>query len=219
MIRALICDLDNTLFSPSSLPRDILQPVIDAVLSGNVGPDRVDEAVLHRALEEGWRRPFDAVAREYALPPWVLETWMRINQRLEVATPLEPFPDVEHLWRTAPRRFLVTTGFRRFQESKVRALGFDSRFEDVIIDAVDDPVRIGKEHAFRGILGRCALSPAEVLVLGDSGESELAVGGQLGMTTVQVLRDGVEPAPHASFRISSCEALPGILTRLETASA
>jgi hypothetical protein len=36
------------------------------------------------------------------------------------------------------------------------------------------------------------LAATEVLVVGDSAESELRVGRELGMVTVQVLRDGVD---------------------------
>jgi putative hydrolase of the HAD superfamily len=215
MIRALICDLDNTLFSPSTIPADVVQPVIDAVLEANVGSGAVDPFVLTRALDEGWHRPFDLVARDHDLPDWVLSVWLRENARLEVTMPLELFPDTECLWTTPLPRFLVTTGFRRFQESKVRALGLGPRFDAVIIDAVDEPVRKGKERIFREILTDHPFPAEAFLVLGDSADSEIAAGNRLGMVTVQVQRDGVEPAEHANYHIRTCLELPDILRSLE----
>jgi putative hydrolase of the HAD superfamily len=40
---------------------------------------------------------------------------------------------------------LVTSGFRRLQDSKIRALGFASLFEAIHVDAIDEAERKGKE--------------------------------------------------------------------------
>lgn len=213
---ALICDLDNTLFSPRTIPREVLQPVFDAVLAANAGASRADPELLTRALEEGWKRPFDVVAEQYALPAWVLGVWSRANGSLEVQGPLPLFDDVGWLWSLPLRRFLVTTGFRSFQESKVRALGIAGRFEAVLVDAIDDGAPEGKQALFARIVERHGIEPSRVVVLGDSAESEIAAGNRLGMITVQVVREGIAPAQAADFRISSCVELPGILRALDS---
>jgi putative hydrolase of the HAD superfamily len=218
-VKALICDLDNTLFSPRTIPREVLQPVLDALFAANTGTSRVEPEALARALEEGWRRPFNEVVREHALPPWVLETWARANRILEVPSALPLFDDVACLWDLPLRRFLVTTGFRRFQESKVRALGLAERFEAVLVDDVDDAVRLGKEGIFRRILQHADLVADQVVVLGDSAESEIAAGSRLGMITVQIVREGIVAAERADFRIRSCAELPEILQAMEAGAA
>ncbi|MBK6428638.1 MAG: hypothetical protein IPF82_21330 [Blastocatellia bacterium] len=50
--------------------------------------------------------------------------------------------------------FLVTTGFRDFQESKVDALGIRERFVEVIVDDIDGHVRLGKFRIFGELLDR-----------------------------------------------------------------
>jgi putative hydrolase of the HAD superfamily len=144
----------------------------------------------------------------------VLDVWKRESTKLEVLEPLRLFDDVGSLWTLSLRRFLVTTGFRRFQESKVRALGIENQFEAVLVDAVDEPARKGKDGLFRQILEHCELDSSQVVVLGDSPESEIAVGNRLGMVTVQMLREDVAPTKHARFRIQSCAELPNILRLL-----
>ena len=60
------------------------------------------------------------------------------------------------------QRFLVTSGFRRLQESKVRALGFADWFAAIYIDAIDEPNRRGKHGFFQDILSaRIACGPTK----------------------------------------------------------
>src|SRR5258705_1793731 len=46
------------------------------------------------------------------------------------------------------QRFLVTSGFRRLQESKVRALGFADWFAGIYIYAIDESNRRGENSLF-----------------------------------------------------------------------
>ena len=82
------------------------------------------------------------------------------------------------------QRFLVTSGFRRLQESKVRALGFADWFAGIYIDALDEPDRRGKHGFFQDILSAHGLRPDEVLVVGDNSDSEIEAGNRLGMPGV-----------------------------------
>jgi len=47
------------------------------------------------------------------------------------------------------QRFLVTSGFRQLQESKVRALGCADWFAAIDIEAIDEPNRRGKHGFFQ----------------------------------------------------------------------
>jgi len=51
------------------------------------------------------------------------------------------------------------------------------------------------------------LHPADVLVVGDSFESEIDAGNRLGMRTVQILRDGVQRTDRAIYHITSLAEL------------
>ncbi|MGH7703534.1 MAG: HAD family hydrolase [Gemmatimonadales bacterium] len=214
MIKALICDLDNTLFATDGISAEVVQPVIDALLAANIGVDAVGVEALYRAIDDCWHRPFDLVAQEYGLSDRLRAAWHSASASLRVTEPLTPYADVPTLALLPLTRFLVTSGYRRFQESKISALGISHLFERVYIDALDDLNRQGKERIFRGILGRHGWAPAEVLVLGDSAESELAAGRRLGMPTIQVLRRGVTRAAEVRFWIRGLEELAPMIDRL-----
>ena len=156
---------------------------------------------IEHALAAARRRPFDAVAEEFHLPAALHAAWAAANAVLEVAVPLAPYDDVGALARLALPRFLVTTGFRRFQESKIAALGIGHLFDAIYVDALDAPEREGKAGIFCRLVTEHELTPAEVFVVGDSAESELRIGRELGMVTVQVLRDEIAPCAWADRRI------------------
>jgi FMN phosphatase YigB (HAD superfamily) len=211
VIRALISDLDNTLYSARTVSRSTLQPLFDAVRNANRAAAILPEPRLENALEACWDRSFDQVAREYALPETLCRAWQAAATQLEVAEPLESYADVSVLWTLPLRLFLVTTGYRRFQESKIAALGLAPRFQAIYVDAIEESTRIGKEGLFRRLLAEHQLVPEEVLVLGDSEESEIAAGRRLGLRTIQVLRERTVPAPTADWQIRSLHELPRIL--------
>lgn len=216
MIRALICDLDNTLFSADSIPAVLLDPIVDAVRKANSGPDAIPDEQLADAIAAFRRVSFDRVVDSYRLPPAVRDAWVQAMVKLRVTGHLIPFPDVRALAALRLRRFLVTTGYRGLQESKVRALGIGDLFEAVHVDALDDPAtRPGKRGLFRSILAEHRFAPSEVVVLGDSAESEIAAGNRLGIPTVQVLRSGVERCEEAQFRIVDLTELRAVIAELD----
>lgn len=213
-IRALFLDLDNTLFPTRAVPRETVQPVLDAITRANERVGALDEQKLAAVLDDCWRFAFDAVVRRHGLPPEISEAMHAASRQLRVDVPLEPYPDVEVIGRLPLLRFLVTTGHRVLQESKVAALRIADYFDAIYIDDLSEPGPPGKGSLFAGILKAHDLAPREVLVIGDSAESEIAAGNRLGIPTVQILRPGVEPCAAASFRLASLHELPPLIARL-----
>lgn len=189
----VIFDLDNCLAPADEPGRDLLEPVFRAVRETNNG--RLSEEELQAAFEACWGRAFDAVAREHDFSEEMREAGWREFARVEVTVPMRGYGDLEVLPALGDRRFLVTSGFRRLQESKVRALGLGDMFDEVVIDALDEPDRRGKERVFADLVVQYRLDPAQVLVVGDDPESELASARKLGLRAVQMARPGIAPAP------------------------
>ncbi|MFQ3616473.1 MAG: HAD hydrolase-like protein [Cyanobacteriota bacterium] len=69
------------------------------------------------------------------------------------------------------------------------------------------------EAACQTILNAHCLSPAEVLVVGDNPDSELAAGNRLGICTVQTLRPGVEKSKLATHHIHTLGELKALVNR------
>jgi FMN phosphatase YigB (HAD superfamily) len=215
VIRALFVDLDNTLFRTRSIPRAVVRPLRAALAAANCGPDALEPATLAAVLADTWRRPFDVVARDYALPLTLCAAWEAASAELVVTVPLRPYADVWALGDLNVHRVLVTTGFRRLQESKVTALGIAPLFDRVVVDALGEPGRAGKAGIFRALLRELGLGPAEALVVGDSADSEIAAGNGLGIPTVQVLRRGAVRAESATHHVRTLRQLPALVAALD----
>ena len=218
MLRAAVFDLDHTLFDPRTLPDTLFSEVTVRVRAAAAG--LVPAAALEAALEDAWRLPFDRVVAHHRLPEAVTTAWHDAVSAVEVTEPLEPYPDVPSgLEQLALRRFLLTTGFRRLQESKLRELGIASLFVAVYVDALDPPGPLGKRALLERLLVEHGLTPPEVVVVGDRADDELSAARDLGMVAVQVLRPGVVASPEVVWKIPDLKALPAVLTQLAAAGA
>jgi FMN phosphatase YigB (HAD superfamily) len=142
----------------------------------------------------------------------MLAAGWEVSLRIEVEAPMHGYNDLGTLPEFPAMLFLVTSGFRRLQESKIRALQFGSLFEAIHVDAIDEADRKGKEGIFKDILKSHHLSPEEVLVVGDNPGSEIAAGNRLGMRTVQILREDVPRGSNATHYIHSLSELKGLIT-------
>ena len=209
MIRAIIFDLDNCLSGADEPGKGLLEPVFDAIRRVNHG--RLSDEALAEAFSDCWRHPLDFVAKKHGFTEDMLGAGWAVSVRLEVATPMRGYADLRTLAELPVLRFLVTSGFRRLQESKIKALGFERLFTAIYVDAIDEADRKGKQSTFEGILNDYRLRPEEVLVVGDNPDSEIEAGNRLAITTVQVLRAGVPRGNNASHYIDDLAELKGLL--------
>ena len=214
-LRAIIVDLDNTVFPSATIPYRVLAPAIEALRSANTGPRALDDALVAKVIAESWTTAFDSVATKYHLSPEIQNAWTRAMSTIRLIEKIEPFADVWALSRIPALRALVTTGYRIFQESKVAALDVQDLFDEIHIDALDDGhARLGKRAIFEGICRRHGIKPRDVLVAGDDPQSELRVGATLGMRTVQVLRSGVSSSADCEFHVNDFVELAALFNKL-----
>ncbi len=202
---AIIFDLDNCLSAADEVGTELFEPAFAAIRRANHG--RLDEATLASAFSDCWRHALDHVAAKHGFSSEMLKAGWDALRQVEVTKPMHGYSDLSVLQSIKASKFLVTSGFRRLQESKIRALGIQSLFTKILVDAIDDAERRGKELLFRDLMQEYRLQPSEVLVVGDNPESEIAAGNRLGLTTVQILRPGVTRSESASRHITSLKEL------------
>ncbi len=210
MIRAIIFDLDNCLSAADEVGRDLLEPVFVAIRRANNG--KLSGEALEEALADCWYYPLDFVAREHGFSDEMFAAAWEVATRTEVKTPMRGYSDIGMLAELPALLFLVTSGFRRYQESKIRALGFERLFEAIYIDAIDDAARKGKQVIFKDILTTYRFAAAEVLVVGDNPDSEIEAGNRLGIITVQILREGVSRGSNATHYVHHLGELKELMT-------
>jgi FMN phosphatase YigB (HAD superfamily) len=209
MIRALIFDLDSCLAAADEVGDTLFAAAFQAIRSAS--DVHISEDRLRAAFADCWRFPFDFVADKYGFSPAMRSAGFAAFSQVEVRQPIYGYGDLAVLAEIRAKLFLVTSGFRRLQESKVKALGIRHLFTEVHIDAIDESRPKGKLQVFEAIIKTHQLAPREVLVVGDNPESEIVAGKKLGMTTIQTLRPGVPASPAATHHIRNLAELKRFL--------
>ncbi len=209
MIKAIIFDLDRCILNPKSLDVDILDPVLAPLYASNVSAElkqKMSEVLWHTAFE-------DAVVL-YGVPADIAQR-MRVEcRRLEIPAGKEiySYGDESYIPALPVKKFLVTSGFRNFQTSKITKLGIAGMFDGIFIDESDDlTIRKKKKKIFEEILGANDLQKEEVLVVGDNPISELKAAKELGIVAIQTLRPGVQKWDQADYHVTSLSELAELI--------
>jgi FMN phosphatase YigB (HAD superfamily) len=166
VIKAIIFDLDNCLSPAVEVGARLFEPAFEAIRRANRGT--LTDAELKEAFSDCWRHPLDFVATRHRFSKEMLDAGWDVFAQIGVEVPMRGYPDLDVLAELPVQRFLVTSGFRRLQESKVRALGIEHLFAEIYIDAIDEPDRQGKPRIFETILDRHELRELAQLDRGTS---------------------------------------------------
>jgi putative hydrolase of the HAD superfamily len=208
MTDAIVFDLDSCISAADEPGRQLFARAFAAIEAANQGSH--SESDLALAFADMWRLPFDFVSKKYAFTQPMRDAGWRAFLAIEVTTPMRGYGDLSVLRELNVRRFLVTSGFRRLQESKIRALNIASLFTDIVVDAIDEPGARGKLAIIQELMRTHQLIASRMLIVGDNPDSELAAGRKLGIRTVQTLRPGVPRDQKATHHISSFHELPAL---------
>jgi putative hydrolase of the HAD superfamily len=193
MKKALILDLDNTIYPVSSISENLFGALFD-ILDQHAEIINADDAeAVDKIKEEMTRRPFQHIADEFSLNEEVRNEMIEMLRNMAYAQPMKPFDDYQHV-RTIPLdKFLVTTGFSKLQWSKVKMLGIEDDFKHIHI--VDPDInQLTKKDIFAGIMRTHNYAPGDLLVIGDDPESEIKAAKALGIDTF--LYDPANKHPH-----------------------
>ena len=179
MKRALILDLDNTIYPVSSIAADVFNRLFALIdeEGGDLSPE--DKA---KAKDELTRRPYHSVAERYSFSTELKNKGYEMLKAFSYDGPMYAFEDYGSIRAIKLTKFLVTTGYSKLQWSKVKALGLEPDFAEIHI--VDPEISsLTKKDVFADILKRHNYSADEVLVIGDDPESEIKAAIDLGIET------------------------------------
>lgn len=205
--KAIFFDLDRCIFDTSTLGEEVLRAVAAPLLHADVSEvqrQKMGELLLTTGLDDA--------AAAVGLPEATVRAMRETYRTLSVPTSAQTYGDEHCIRELSTAKILVTTGYHRFQMAKVAALGIAALFDEIIVDALDEPgARKGKQQIFTELLARYGLAPNEVLVVGDNPLSELSAGKALGIPTVQTLRPGVTYWKGADHHVRSLCELSAVL--------
>lgn len=207
MIRALILDLDNTIFNTASISPVIFKELFALMdkYKGEIGAEKLEEA---KALLS--KKAFQIIADQYGFNQELKEQGMDLLRKTTYDYPIVPFTDYTYIKQMHLDKYLVTMGFQKMQESKVRMLDLYNDFIEVHVNDPDQTDET-KKDVFESILHRHHYEPKEVLVIGDDPDSEIKAAKDLGMPSLLYDPRDEYGADIADYKIGNYQELKGII--------
>ncbi|MDB5112673.1 MAG: family hydrolase [Mucilaginibacter sp.] len=203
MKKALIFDLDNTIYPVSSIADELFESLFSVVEEYR---DLLGNAELQNIKEEFTRRPYQEVADKYNFSKALKQKGLNHLQNITYNKPITTYEGYEEV-KTLPHvKFLVTSGFTNLQNSKVKMLGIENDFLEIHI--VDPQIAsLTKKDIFANILLKYNYSRNEVLVIGDDPESEIKAAKSLGIDTFLFDPLNKYPNEEVSYRSDKLVAI------------
>jgi putative hydrolase of the HAD superfamily len=210
MKRALILDLDNTIYPVSSIADNLFGKLF-RILDQYAGSINIsDNERVNKIKDEMTRRPFQHIAYEFNLDDELRDKMIDVLKNMTYDLPMQPFEDYEHIRSIPLEKFLVTTGFIKLQMSKIKMLGIEQDFKTIHI--VDPEVNdLTKKDVFAEIMDTHNYSPDELLVIGDDPESEIKAARALGIDTVLYDPRNKYPEAVVTYRADNFKKVAEIL--------
>lgn len=209
----LVFDLDNCILDTATQGEGSFKPVLDVLHRSKLPRDKKTEVE-----RDFWTTALDDVLKKHGVGNHLSRALRSTQLTVTVLpdSPLRTYGD-EHIIPQLPgRKVLLTSGYTAFQNSKLNHVGIRSMFEAIHIDALDDPkTRLGKKAILAELMEEYGCSPEDVVVIGDSGSSELSAGKALGMKTVQTLRPNVKKWDDADYHVENLQQLAELLQGMD----
>lgn len=200
--KAIIYDLDNTIYPVSAIGDILFKPLFDLIAES--GQHNNDYDAIRKAI---MRTPFRLVAQRFNFSNMLTQQGIDLQEELEYNKAIAPFEDYPEIHNIPADRFLVTTGFQKMQLSKIKHLGIENDFKEI---HVVNPAITSKKEVFADILQRYNYKPKEVLVVGDDPESEIAAAKALGIPTVLYDKNSKGASDEADYTITHFGGLSAI---------
>jgi putative hydrolase of the HAD superfamily len=189
--KAIIFDLDNTIYSVYSIGHILFAPLFDLIeQEGTQLPH------MEKIRDEVMRRPFQQIAKDYRFSEELTHRSIDLLKQLVYEAPIAPFEDYALVKQLPMDKYLVTTGFRNMQQSKVDRMGLQNDFLEIHIV---DPSTSNKtkKDVFADIVQRHGYAKEDVLIVGDDLHSEIKAAQELGIDAVWYDKYGrYEPTPE-----------------------
>ncbi|GAA4920424.1 HAD family hydrolase [Mucilaginibacter defluvii] len=199
MIRALIYDLDNTIYPVESIADEVFAGLFKLIDNQAEG---ISSSDIQTAKNELTRRPFQKVADEYGLSDDLKAQAAELLRNLTYNKPMQAFDDYRYVKTLAVDKFLVTTGFVKLQNSKVKMLGIVGDFKQIYVVDPESTEKT-KRQMFTQILEKFNYKAEEVLIIGDDPESEIKEAKAVGIKTVLYDPEKRYTDAEADYRITN----------------
>jgi putative hydrolase of the HAD superfamily len=207
MKRALMLDLDNTIYPVSSIAERLFGELFKLIDDG-----LEDKSAAAAAKLELTRRPFQHVADEFGFSAELKDKGVKLLNNLTFDLPMQAFSAYEDIRAINIDKYLVTTGFTKLQMSKVKMLNIEADFNKIYV--VDpDLSNLIKKDIFAMIMKDNGYAVNEVLVIGDDPQSEIKAALELGIDTFLFDPENKYPHINATYKGADYKELAEIIQK------
>jgi putative hydrolase of the HAD superfamily len=211
MKKAIIFDLDNTIYPVSDIADHLFAGLFGVLDQNSALINKTDPEIITRIKDEMTRRPFQYIADKFQLDEAIRDQMTGVLRNMTYDLPMRSFDDYHHLKQIPLVKFLVTTGYLKLQYSKIRQLGIENDFEEIIV--VDPDVsNKTKKDVFAEIMEKYNYKPEELLIIGDDPESEIKAAIALNIDTFLFDPAGIYPSAATTHRSHSLKQVLNILS-------
>jgi putative hydrolase of the HAD superfamily len=183
-MKNLIIDLDNTIFPVSAIGEKLFAPLFRLLASPEY---QISGATIEKAKAQIMKIPFQKVALEFGFPADLTERALELLRNLTYNEPMSYFEDYPIIRELNCMKFLLTTGFKKLQESKIRSLGIQDDFTEIFVIDPDNS-NMTKKDAMIHIMDKYKIQPENLVVVGDDPDSEIKAANELNL--ISYLIDG-----------------------------
>ncbi|TKK69384.1 HAD family hydrolase [Ilyomonas limi] len=196
MKKAIIFDLDNTIYGVPTIADGLFAPLFQYIKESGAHDDNF-EAIKAEIM----RKPFQVVAAMYHFSEALTKQGMELLSNISYKEPIQYFSDYEAARNITLEKYLVTTGFMQLQQSKIDGMNISKDFKEIhIIDPATSATT--KKDVFAAIIQRHGYHINEVLVVGDDLHSEIKAAQDLGIDAIVYDKYNLQPDGMALPKIN-----------------
>jgi putative hydrolase of the HAD superfamily len=203
MKKVLIVDLDNTIYAVKSIGDKLFASLFKLIDESDTD---LSEDDMKKAKEEIMRRPFQKVADEYGFGEELTKKGVDLLKNLTYDDEMSPFEDYHFIKDFPAEKFLVTTGFVKLQQSKIKGLKLENDFKEFFVVDPETSSKT-KKDIFTEIMSKYQYKLEDVLVVGDDPESEIDAATELGIDTFLLDRENRYPDAQATYKGKSLKEI------------
>ena len=193
MIRAVVFDLDDTLYPEISYAEDGFRKAA-AILENVYGVKNAYQKI-RTIFDEDRMGVFDRLCSSESLPEKAVEDAVD-TYRKNQPEKLEFYPKtkdvLQYLRQNGFKTGIITDGRPFSQRAKIRALGAEAYFDAIIVtDEIGREYRKPHPRAFEEMARKLNVRTEEMMYVGDNPQKDFAVKEYLPLKTVQIRTGGL----------------------------
>jgi putative hydrolase of the HAD superfamily len=213
MIKAILFDIDNTLFPSNEFAelarRHAISFMIDAGLDVDADKAYVKLQRIIKKYGPNYPQHFNALLKDFGMKPNPKIVAAGIVAYHQTKTAIFPFPDVPHtLIRLRDDGYILcaaSQGVAIKQWDKLIRLGLHNILHEVFVT----PKKSSK--FYKSILKKLNMKPQEVIMVGDNVETDITPAREAGITAILV---SPKHSKDADYTVKNIGEVPKILEGL-----